>query len=244
MNKKIIFANWKMNPQTVFQAKILAQKEDLKGVVIFPPHPFIGAIAQILKKAKLGAQDLFWEEKGAFTGQVSPSQLKSLGVKYVLVGHSEKRAFGDSDEFINKKIKKALNSNFKVILCLGENWSIRKKGFELTKKFIKNQIIKDLKNCPQKLFQNLFIAYEPIWAIGTGHFDHPKETIKISSFIKDFFRKKFKIENIPVIYGGSVDSKNAFDFLSEELIDGLLIGGASLKPKEIKKIWLKINKKI
>jgi len=236
---KLIVANWKMYPQAESEAKILAKNSDFPNVIVCPPFPFLGAVKSVIKKAKLGAQDVFWFVKGPYTGGVSSQMLKGLGVSYVIVGHSERRSyFGETDEMINKKVKVALKAGLKVILCVGEHWSIRKKGFASAKNFVKKQLEKDLAGTTNHKLQttNLIIAYEPVWAIGTGRADKPEETVEMTKFIKKILFSRFHFLNSKVLYGGSVDSKNAFSFLNQPFIDGVLVGGASLKPTEFKKI--------
>jgi len=154
-----------------------------------------------------------------------------MGVKYVIIGHSERRGkFGETDIEINKKVKASLNSGLKVILCVGEHIETRKKGIDEAKKFIENQIKIDLDGIGKKDTKNIFIAYEPIWAIGSGTSDIPEETAEIAAYIKNL------VNVSGVLYGGSVNSKNAEAFFEQDEIDGALIGGASLDPKEFIKI--------
>ncbi len=227
--KKILFANWKMNPMTENEAVKLARASDVKDAVLIPPFPFLKAVKNVLKNASLGAQDVFYEEEGAYTGEVSPQMLKKLEVKYVVVGHSERRRLGESDEMIAKKMKAGTDVGLKVILCVGEPLSVYKKGKKVTEEFIKKQFrfIKDKKN--------LIIAYEPIWAVGTGKNADPEDAARVARFIKS-------IVSVPVLYGGSTNSKNAEDFLKKKEIAGLLIGGASIDAKEFQKM-IKIAKR-
>lgn len=245
--KKIIIANWKMNPTTERQAINLAKASDYKNVVITPPFPFLGAISKTLKRAELGSQDVFWAEKGAFTGEVSAQQLKNIGVQYVIIGHSERRRyFHETDEMINQKVRAALKANLKVILCVGENKFVRKKGISAAKRFIKNQLQKDLKDLthnslPRRqagklITQNLIIAYEPIWAVGTGKSDQPEDVVEMARFIKKVLDSRFKIHDSRVLYGGSVNSKDVESFIKHREIDGALVGRASLRVGEFKKI--------
>ena len=217
----------------------MAKVSDSANVVIAPPFPFLGIVKKNIKKAKLGAQDVFWFVKGPYTGEVSPQMLKSLGVSYVIGGHSERRNWlGETDEMINKKVKAALNAGLKIILCVGENKNIRKRGISIAKNFVKKQLEKDLAGTINYKLKNknLIIAYEPVWAIGTGRSDKPEQTVEISKFIKSFLKSKFRILNPKVLYGGSVNSENAHSFLNQPFIDGALVGGASLKPAQIRKI--------
>ncbi|MDP2650514.1 MAG: triose-phosphate isomerase, partial [bacterium] len=158
--KKLIVANWKSNPQTFSEALKLAKASDFKDVVVAPPYIYLQTLSWTLKKAALGAQDTFWEASGPYTGEITPAQLKNLRVKYVLVGHSERRKLGETDLMINDKIKAAMKAGLKVILCIGEDWSIRRKGITAAKRYIANQLKKDLKG----VRDSLIIAYEPVWA--------------------------------------------------------------------------------
>ena len=216
--KPLIVANWKCNPTTLEEAKKIFKKANFPGaeVVICPPFIYLSSLG-----AK-GAQDCFWEEKGAYTGEISPKMLRDLGVEYVIIGHSERRVLGETDEIINKKVKAALKAGLKPILCIGE-----KKGQD-AKKIVNDQLKKDLKGIIKKDLKKIIVAYEPVWAIGTGNFCSAVKAGKIRKFIKE------KINNT-VLYGGSVNSKIAKDYLKTGF-DGLLVGGASLNAKEFRKI--------
>lgn len=190
-------------------------------------------------KLKIGAQNVFWENQGVYTGEVSPLMLKNMGVEYVIIGHSERRKhLGETDEMINKKVSAALKTGLKTVLCVGEDLKIRKRGPKAVKSFVKNQLKKDLKGIGNWKFkiENLVIAYEPVWAIGTGRACPPKDALEMIKFIKKLLTTNRKLQTTKVLYGGSVDSKNIEDFLQYKEIDGALVGGASLKPKEIKEI--------
>ncbi len=245
---KLLAANFKMNPRTVAEAVRLAKSYDKKSVVVVPPFPFLAAVGKALRKAALGAQDVFWGSEGAYTGEVSPFQLKALGVRYVIVGHSERRHLGETDEAVNRKVKAALSASPKVILCVGEPWTVRKRGFAAAKNFVKKQLTKDLKGIgnylatrdpakPEKLeIENLLMAYEPIWAIGTGRAATPADASAMAQFIKKFLKAQSSKLKACVLYGGSVNAGNVGAFLAEPDIDGALVGGASLKPGEFKRM--------
>lgn len=273
MNKKLIAFNWKMNPQSLAEAKqLLAQVkgERLKAkgnkfdLVICPPFTHLSLIAGLINKTrvKLGAQNVFWENpkgkqasyrisSGAYTGEISPQMLKNLGVEYVIIGHSERRKYlNETNEMINKKVLAALKAELKVILCVGE--PIRRgKGKEESKKkaqkFIKTQLQKDLKNLSPIHFlpSSLIIAYEPIWAISTTKkhkLENPQDAIEMSIFIKKMLQvSSFKFHDMKVLYGGSVDSKDILDFIKHKEIDGALVGHASVKKEEVKKIVKILN---
>ena len=185
------------------------------------------------KDISLGAQDVFWENLrsgGAYTGEISAEMLKKYGVKYVLVGHSERRALGDTNEIVGKKLKTALASGLKVILCVGESEDIRKKGITAAKNFVRAELKSALFGVKKKFLKDIIVAYEPLWAIGTGRTDKPSDAAEMANFIRTLL--------LParVIYGGSVTAKNAEKFISQKGIDGALVGSASLDPKEFEKI--------
>ena len=240
--KYLIVGNWKLNPKTKkeaqslfsFYEKNIKRKRNLE-IVICPPFVYLPLLER--KKIKLGAQDAFWENEGPFTGEISPKMLKEFKVSYVILGHSERRRyFKEDDEMIGRKLKKVLKEKLKAILCLGE-----KKGEG--KKTVERQLFKAIEGISKKEIKNLILAYEPVWAIGTGKFCQPQKARAISQFIREILSKKYgkKVsKEIKIIYGGSVDKKNAIFYLKEGL-DGLLIGGASLKKKEFLKIIEKIS---
>jgi triosephosphate isomerase len=237
---KLVIGNWKLHPESVSEAEALARSVDRKGVVICPPFIYLTAVKDVLKKANLGSQDAFWLNNGAYTGEVSPSQLKSLGVKYVILGHSERRHFLlESDEIINRKVEAALRLKLNVILCIGEDLEAHSRGEEVSVAYIKEEIRRDLDNINPKCFNGLIIAYEPIWAISTsqtGFHDTPENAQTIIKQIKEFLIKRYRIAKPTVLYGGSVNSTNSDGYLSQESIDGVLVGAVSLKPSEFGKI--------
>lgn len=239
---KILIANWKSNPDNPKSAVKLAKAIDKKGVVVAPPFPFLSAVRKTIKKSALGAQDLFWAD-GPYTGEVSARDLKILKVKYVIVGHSERRKnLKETDEMINRKLKAALQAGLKAVLCVGEPATVRKKGIKEAKKFVKKQLVanlKSLKTINYKLQTNLIVAYEPVWAISTAKGskpDTPQDAVEMIEFIKGILYSKFHILNPKVLYGGSVTAKNARGFLKEKAIDGALVGSASLHPLEFHRV--------
>jgi len=274
--KKLIIFNWKSNPHNAASAVKLAKTtenylESLKAksynlkadIVIAPPFLFLEDVGKVIRKTELGAQDAFWKDVGPYTGEISWHQEKHLKVKYVIVGHSERRKYlGETDKMINKKVLAALQAGLKVILCVGEPTraaarELRIKNAELRKAkiYIKKQLEKDLKNSKfviprptshgrspggrvnSKLRNHLVIAYEPVWAIGTGRSDTPQDALEMIKFIKKFLISHFPLLISPkVLYGGSVNGKNIKNFIKYKEIDGALVGGASLKKDEIKKI--------
>lgn len=223
--KKLIIANWKLNPSTLSDAQKLASSVSVtakNSVVLCPPAVYLSSI----NYPNIGAQDCFWEDKGAFTGQVSPAQLNDLGVKYCIIGHSEKRGVGESDEMINAKLKACLAQKIIPVLCVGFGTTVEQDDLEVVD-ILKLQLTADLSGVDAG---KVIVAYEPVWAIGTGHNATSEHAEKISLFIKN----KFKVAK--VLYGGSANAVNAKEFLSQPNVGGLLVGGASLKAKDFNSI--------
>jgi len=251
-NKKIIVGNWKMAPVAMKEAKVTFSAikktaSSLRNVqtVVCPPFIYLSELKKTVSgnRCVLGAQDSFWESKEkAHTGEISPVMLSMLGVKYVILGHSEKRALGESDEIVNKKVKESLKEDFKVILCVGE--SERDEHGEYTK-FIKNELTASLSKVGKKDLKNIIVAYEPIWAIGkkAKRAAQPEDSLEVSILIKkiltDMFGKDVAMKT-PVLYGGSVNPENAESFLIDGGVDGLLVGRASLDIKKFSEI-LKVS---
>ena len=243
--KKLIAANWKMNKNIeesvsfIKEFKILVEKNN-KDIAIVPPFTALIELKKNLNgtKIKLGAQNMHFEEKGAFTGEVSASILKDAGCEYVILGHSERRIyFDETDEMISKKIKMALKNKLKVILCIGENLEQRENNE--TKAIIKFQLENCLRNISNNEMKDIVIAYEPVWAIGTGKTATPEQAEEVHLFIRELLKKLYDgniSENIRIIYGGSVNEKNAKELLAMKNIDGALVGGASLDPKSFAEI--------
>jgi triosephosphate isomerase len=266
MAQKIIAANWKENPKTALAAmrlfegtahaakKVHALGKGRVAVVVCPPSIFLEDIAHAATLSKnhsenftLGAQDVFWEDRGAFTGGVGPKMLRALGIKYVIVGHSERRKwFHETDAMVNKKVLLVTTDGLRVILCVGEPLAVRTKGIAAAKRYLKSQLTKGLRKVFEGSTRSIIVAYEPIWAIGSGKSDHPKDAAAIAAFIKETVRvmairanarasKKATI-GVKVLYGGSVNSKNVGDYVQLKEIDGALVGGASLKADEFGKL--------
>ncbi len=242
--KKLVIGNWKMNPPTFAQADKLvraaAGSKNLGKVKVVLCPPFVWLTDLSHKPAaglEFGAQDVFWEAQGAFTGEISPKMLKNSGVKYVIIGHSERRQLGETDGMVNRKVKAALAAGLKVILCVGESAEIRSKGMGAAKRAIAAQLKAGLAGVRAE-GGKLAVAYEPVWAIGTGNPDDPAAAEEMAGFIRSILNSKFQIPNskFPVLYGGSVTSGNTERFLSCKDIDGALVGGASLSAPEFKKI--------
>lgn len=250
MKKKIIAANWKMNPSSSREAEALLRAvirlsppkklSTSPRVIILPPFLFLPNLKTVPLPQGffLGAQNVFWEDAGAFTGEISSSQLKSAGAKYVLIGHSERRSLGETDEAVAKKISSVIKNGITPILCVGEDKSVREKGPAAAKSFVGNQLKKDLKNLtPDFANKEFLIAYEPIWAISSvsgGKSDTPASAALMIAFIKKIADSRLK--NLKVLYGGSVSAKNAGGFLNQPEVDGALVGGASLRADEFAEI--------
>jgi triosephosphate isomerase len=228
--KHLIVANWKMNPTTHKEAEDIfeAIKNGLGGtkseVVICPPAIYL----PLLKGLPLGAENIYYQDKGAFTGEISVGMLKDLGIEYVMIGHSERRKyFGETDEMVNKKIKKALEIGLKVIFCIGETQEEHDAGKK--NEVLAHQLAEGLRDVER--VNNISIAYEPVWAIGTGNNCSVEETKESIEFIKVTVGKLHRGES-RVLYGGSVKSVNSGSYITDAGADGLLVGGASLIPEE------------
>ena len=240
--KKIIAANWKMNKTLVetkdffreFKSKVNAQENC--EIIICPPFISLTEAANECKNTniKIGAQNCHYESSGAFTGEISAGMLCDIGVQYVILGHSERRKyFFETDEMINKKIHKALENDLKVIFCVGESLDIREKNS--VNEFIAEQINSGLKGVSKENLRNVIVAYEPIWAIGTGKAINSESACCVARFIKKCLADNFGSETA-VLYGGSVKPENANEFVKSGDIDGLLVGGASLKAESFAEI--------
>lgn len=206
-------------------------------VVVCPPLVYLSALKKNLP-FKLGAQDCFWEEKGAFTGEVSPVMLRDLKVRYVIVGHSERRLLrGESDEMVSQKLRAVLKAGLSPIFCIGETAEEREKGMAF--KLLEKQIRQGLKKVLKSQIEKVVIAYEPIWAIGSGKPCSPDDALTAALFIRKMLGKVFSkkaAKNIRVLYGGSVNPQNAASYLTGNWVQGLLVGGTSLEPREFLEI--------
>ncbi len=245
MRRKVIAGNWKMNMLPNEAISFIEEltplvKETKNEVILCVPYTdlFYTLLHVQGTNIKVGAQNLHWEEKGAYTGEVSAPMLKSIGVEYVIIGHSERRQyFAETDETVNKKIKSALKYSLKPIVCVGESLEQRENG--TTEKVISNQIQKAFDEIPVEELNKIIIAYEPIWAIGTGKTatkEQANETIKqIRNELAKIYGEN-EANNAIIQYGGSVKATNAKELFEMSDIDGGLIGGASLKAEEFSKI--------
>lgn len=239
MRKPIIAGNWKMH-KTVGESAALVQEliglvQDVKDVeiVVCPVFTSLGAVREKLRNTniKLGAQNMHWEKQGAFTGEISPEMLKDIGCDYVIIGHSERRQyFAETDETVNRKIKAAFAYGLTPIMCVGETLEQRQKGD--TERVIATQVKADLAGISAQEAAGMVIAYEPIWAIGTGVNASAEDANAVCTFIRNLVREMFgqqAAESIRIQYGGSVKPENAAELMAKSDIDGALVGGASLK---------------
>jgi triosephosphate isomerase len=239
MRKKIVAGNWKMN-MTPTQAKALVEtladgvKNPYVDVIYCVPAIDIPVVAEAIKGSAvgLGAENMYYEEKGAYTGEISPDMLTDAGVKYVIIGHSERRQyFKEDDACINKKVRKALEHNLTPILCCGETLEQREQGITLS--WIKGQIKAALEGVTADQVKTMIFAYEPIWAIGTGKVATTAQAEEVCGAIRAYIAElydKDTAETTHILYGGSVKPNNAAELFAQPDIDGGLVGGASLKP--------------
>ena len=251
MRKKVIAGNWKMNMLPNETISMISNLEPLVKdanceVILCVPFTdlFYALLTAQGTNIKIGAQNMHFEESGAYTGEVSGKMLKSIGVEYVIIGHSERRQyFAEDDECVNKKIKAALKNGLKPIMCVGENETQREKGIQFD--IITSQVEKGLEGLSNEQVKNIIIAYEPIWAIGTGKTatkEQANEAIsKIREKILEIYGEKIA-ENIIIQYGGSMKPSNAKELLEMSDIDGGLIGGASLDAKDFANIVMCLQK--
>ena len=245
MRKKVIAGNWKMNMLPNEAIKFIEEiaplvKDTQNEVILCVPYTdlFYALLTAQGTNIKIGAQNMHWEEKGAYTGEISAQMLKCIGVEYVIIGHSERRQyFAETDETVNKKVKSAILNGLTPIICVGETLEQRESG--ITAEIITTQTRLALEGLEKEQVKNLIIAYEPIWAIGTGKTATSDDA---NNSIKEIRKEIEKIygndvaENVIIQYGGSVKSSNAKELFTTSDIDGGLVGGASLKADEFAKI--------
>ncbi len=247
MRKPLIAANWKMNKnigEGLSFAGEFSQKfyqwfqsdNDPVDVLICPPFLNIPSLCAVFagKSIKIGAQNMFWEKEGAFTGEISPAMLKDIGCSFVIIGHSERRhIFSETDEDISKKVRAALDNSLKPVICVGETLEHKKQG--KTYEIIANMIKHAFSKVKAKEIESLAVAYEPVWAIGTGQEANPDDAADVINHIRETVDKLFGepiSDNLRVLYGGSVKPNNIRSFMLKDQIDGTLVGGASLDPND------------
>ena len=242
MRRPLIAANWKMHMTTAETREYITEflpfvegVDDVE-IVLAPPFTSLAVAAKFLKgsNVKLAGQNVFWEEKGAYTGEISPLMLKDVECSYVIIGHSERRQyFGETDETVNRKIAAAMAAGLDVIFCIGETLEEREAG--RTFEILKRQISGGLRNIKP---DGLVIAYEPVWAIGTGKTATPEQAQEAHEFIRKELNGLYgdASEEIRILYGGSVKPENIASLMSQKDVDGGLVGGASLKPDSFSRI--------
>jgi len=239
MRIPLIVGNWKMNLTTKEAASLV---EKLKSrlsdigeveVAVCPPFTSLETVAEKCRESGIyvGAQNMFWEDQGAYTGEISPVMLKDLGCSYVILGHSERRQFfGETNENVSRKVKSALKHKIIPIICVGETLSQREAGE--TDRVCREQLMESLKGVDNLEGDEIVIAYEPVWAIGTGRTASPKDADHVANFIRVILANTYSTrtaEKVRILYGGSVKPENIVEFIAQPNIDGALVGGASLK---------------
>lgn|SRR5690606_22916104 len=249
MRKNIVAGNWKMNMDyeqgvSLFSEIVNMVKDEVRGnqeVVVCSPFIHLPALAKLsapVANVAIGAQNIHQAESGAFTGEISASQVKSTGASYVILGHSERRAyFGETDELLAEKVDAALKHDLKPIFCIGETKEERESGsfFDI----IKTQLSKGLFHLSSEAFKSVVLAYEPVWAIGTGLTASPEQAQEVHAFIRKTIAEKYGetiADDTTILYGGSANPSNAQSLFSQPDIDGGLIGGASLKSRDFLQI--------
>jgi triosephosphate isomerase len=244
MRTPIIAGNWKMNKnvnealELVKELKAIERNKNVETVLCVPFTNLWQVKSEIEgTDIKLGAQNMHWEESGAYTGEISPLMLKEIGIDYCIIGHSERRQyFNETDETVNKKVKSALEHNIYPIVCVGETLEEREANKE--KEVVKRQVTKGLEGIEAKDIEKIVIAYEPIWAIGTGKTASSSDANDMIKFIRETVEEVFgKVsEDMRIQYGGSVKPNNVSEIMAESDIDGALVGGASLKAEDFAKL--------
>jgi triosephosphate isomerase len=236
--KKLVVGNWKMNPVSLEEARKISSgiKRVVKNlrrteVVLCPPFVYLPMLSLSAKSIYLGAQNAHYGTEGAFTGEVSVSELPQFNVDYVIVGHSERRKMGETDEFINKKVKAVTSFSMTAIVCVGE--STRDSNGDYFS-FIKQQVLSALKDVNKKSLDKIVIAYEPLWAIGAKEAMNPRDLHEMSIFIRKVLKDSFGVfaDGIKILYGGTADKVNAESLVRDGNVSGLLVGRESLKVKD------------
>tara|TARA_B100000745_G_scaffold63630_4_gene37621 strand:+ start:2553 stop:3341 length:789 start_codon:yes stop_codon:yes gene_type:complete len=241
-HKPLVIGNWKLNPATLGKArKLFTEIRDRYGrrksainAVVAPPFPFISEIERLSpsRRIELAAQDVFFESTGAYTGEVSLPMLKSVGVSYVMVGHSERRARGETDEDVYRDVQVVLKNKTQVVICVGEKARDDHGNYFGV---VEAQLRAALRDVKKTWLPNVIIAYEPIWAIGTGNTATPEDAREMKLFIAKILTDRFgrkEAKKVRIIYGGSVKKGNAAALLETGEVDGFLVGGASLRPAD------------
>jgi len=246
MRIPLIVGNWKMHMTRAEAEELLISLKEKAGNVegidvgVCPSFPYLSFAAELLvgTNIKVGGQNMAWENSGAFTGEVSPVQLRDSGCSFVILGHSERRhIFGETNEMINKKVKRAVEQGLNVILCVGEKLNEREQG--RTEDIVNSQLQAGLKGVDISMIDKITIAYEPVWAIGTGKTATPEMTEDVHAFIRNWFKTEFgksAADELRIQYGGSVKPENSSQLMAQSDIDGALVGGASLDAESFTQI--------
>jgi len=246
MRRPLIAGNWKMNKNSAESIKLVSELREMVSdvsdveIVVAPPFTALGSVEATIKDSNifLSAQNTFWQEIGAFTGEISPSMLKDVGCQYTIIGHSERRQyFAETNETVNKRLQAALKASLTPIVCIGETLEEREAGKTLA--VIEQQVREGLNGLSSEEMEKVVIAYEPVWAIGTGKTATPDQAQEVHKFIRDQIAQIFGegvAENIRVLYGGSVKPDNIDQLMAQKDIDGALVGGASLKAESFARI--------
>jgi triosephosphate isomerase len=251
MTRPLVVANWKMHGSQV-ECRALSQQivralrrtPARADVVLAPPHTALATVDRAIgkEKIKLAAQNCHWEASGAFTGEVSPAMIRELGCDFVILGHSERRQiFHENDEMIAKKIMPVLNQGMRAILCVGE--TLEERLQKQTTKVITRQLRIALKGLAKTDIGRVEIAYEPVWAIGTGHNATPEQISQVHGRIRAYLTKTFTARPVRILYGGSVKPENAQQLAAIKEVDGFLVGGASLKAETFLPVVHSFSKK-
>lgn len=238
LRKKLVIGNWKMNPETLDEAKkiflgIGKAVAPIKKVliVVCPPNLYVAELKKFKGGPVLGVQDIFFEMNGSYTGFTSPLMAKNSGAEFAIIGHSERRQQGESDEAVNRKVLAAIKSNLFVVLCIGEE---TRSGDGQYLEVIKKQIESALQNVSKKMLKNVVIAYEPVWTIGAKEPMEPRDLHEMKLYIRKILIGIFGVDAgavVPILYGGSVLPENALAITAEGEVDGLLVGRESLNPE-------------
>ncbi len=241
MRRPFIAGNWKMNKVNAAASELAISLKDkiadLDGVdvLVCPPFTALNCVLEAIKGSKiaLGAQNIYWQKEGAFTGEVSAQMIKSAGCEYVIIGHSERRKyFSESNQEINKKIKAALAADILPIVCVGETLEEREQARE--EEVVRSQLQEGFDSLAEQDLEKITVAYEPVWAIGTGKTATTDQAEQMHAFIREWFRQAYSskaAENLRILYGGSVKPGNIKGLIGQSNIDGALVGGASLDPE-------------
>lgn len=252
MHKPLVVGNWKMQLKLAESLKLTADLRDslfdFDGnveIAVCPSYPHLLEVSKDLPDyIKLGGQDVYWENIGAYTGAVSGMQLKEIGVTYVILGHSERRhIFNETNEEVNKKVKAAFSNNLVPVICIGEKEEERKEG--KTNEIIRTQLESTIKDLSEEQIKKAIIAYEPVWAIGSGNAATGNDVEEVSKLIREIVTEKYNYEiaeKIRILYGGSVTPDNIEEFVIKKNVDGILGGGVSLKADDFVKVIEKTDK--